>query len=101
MQRATKAKIKISHYDDEKQKFLDFVLKQYVDNGIKDLDDKRLKDLLMVQYKEIEDAKNKIGDMKTIRDTFIGFQKYLYEEEIEDAIEYEDLMVAEPVPEYN
>lgn len=101
LQRATKAKIKIAHYDNEKQKFLDFVLKQYVDNGIKELDDKRLKDLLVAQYSAIEDAKSKIGDIKTIRETFIGFQKYLYEEEIEDAIEYEDLMVAEPVPEYN
>ncbi len=101
LQRATKAKIKIAHYDDEKQKFLDFVLKQYVDNGIKELDDKRLKDLLIAQYSAIEDAKSKIGDIKTIRETFIGFQKYLYEEEIEDTVEYEDLMIAQPVPEYN
>lgn len=84
LQRASKAKIKIAHYDNEKQIFLDFVLKQYVDNGVKELDDKRLKGLLIAQYNAIEDAKNKIGDIKTIRDTFIDFQKYLYEDENEN-----------------
>lgn len=100
LQRASKAKIKIAHYDNEKQEFLNFVLKQYVDNGIKELDDKRLKDLLVAQYNEIEDAKSKIGDIKTIRDTFIGFQKYLYEEDVENVSEYENVLVAEPQAEY-
>jgi len=96
LQRATKAKLKITHYDNEKQEFLDFVLKQYVDNGIKELDDKRLKDLLLSQYSAIEDAKNKIGDIKTIRDTFIGFQKYLYEDEMVNNEHFEEaLLVAD------
>ena len=69
-------------YDEQKQEFLDFVLKQYVDNGIKELDDARLKDLLLVKYNAIDDAKKSIGDIKTIRETFIGFQKFLYEEEV-------------------
>jgi type I restriction enzyme R subunit len=101
LQRASKAKIKISHYDDAKQEFLNFVLEQYVDNGIKELDDKRLKDLLLAKYNEIEDAKNKIGDIKTIRDTFIGFQKYLYEDIINNNTYEEELLVAQAKPVYN
>jgi type I restriction enzyme R subunit len=82
IQRATKAKLKIVDYDEKKQEFLNFVLEQYVDNGIKELDDARLKDLLLVKYDAIDDAKKSIGDIKTIRETFIGFQKFLYEEEV-------------------
>ena len=82
LQRATKAKLKLEHYDKAKQKFLDFVLKQYVDNGVKELDDKRLADLLISRYHAIDDAKNELGEISQIRDTFIGFQKYLYEDNI-------------------
>ena len=82
IQRATKAKLKIVDYDEKKQEFLNFVLQQYVDNGIKELDDARLKDLLLVKYDALDDAKKQIGSIGTIRDTFIGFQKFLYEEEV-------------------
>jgi len=100
LQRATKAKLKIVNYDKEKQEFLNFVLNQYVDNGVKELDDKRLKDLLLSKYNELEDAKNKIGDIKTIRNTFIGFQKYLYEDIINNSSFENELLVAQPKPEY-
>lgn len=98
--RASKARLKITHYDHAKQDFLNFVLKQYVDNGIKELDDKRLKDLLLAKYNELEDAKNKIGDIKTIRNTFIDFQKYLYEDIINGETYENELLVAQPKPEY-
>lgn len=101
LNRATKAKLKIVNYDKPKQEFLDFVLKQYVENGVNELDDSRLKDLLIVKYDAIEDAKKRIGDIKTIRDTFIGFQKYLYEEDaVNNSYGYDALMVAEPSAEY-
>jgi len=82
LERARKAKLKIVDYDENKQEFLNFVLQQYVDNGIKELDDTRLKDLLIVKYDALDDAKKQIGSIGTIRETFIGFQKYLYEEEV-------------------
>ena len=82
-----------------KQEFLDFVLKQYVSKGVSELDDARLKDLLIVKYNAIDDAKKNIGDIKTIRETFIGFQKYLYEDIINNTFENE-LLVAQPKPEY-
>jgi len=82
LDRATKAKIKITHYDNAKQDFLDFVLKQYVDHGVKELDDKRLATLLVTKYHAIDDAKQVLGEIPEIRDTFIGFQKYLYDDSI-------------------
>ncbi len=102
LERARKAKVKITHYDNAKQEFLDFVLEQYVDNGVKELDDKRLGKLLETKYHSIEDAKSIIGDIKSIRDSFIGFQKYLYEDSMIYSLEKEEqLKVAQPKPEYS
>jgi type I restriction enzyme R subunit len=43
------------------------------------LDDAKLADLLVLKYHALADAKNELGDIKTIRDTFVGFQPHLYE----------------------
>ena len=102
LNRATKARLKIVNYDKGKQEFLDFVLKQYVSKGVSELDDARLKDLLIVKYNALDDAKKSIGDIKTIRETFVGFQKYLYEEIIANNNSFEhSLQVAEPSATYN
>jgi len=46
---------------------------------VEELDDAKLKPLLELKYKAIDDAKRELGDIATIRNTFIGFQGYLYE----------------------
>jgi len=48
-------------------------------SGVEELDDSKLKPLLELKYKAIDDAKRELGDIATIRNTFIGFQGYLYE----------------------
>lgn len=53
---------------------LNFILDQYVKEGVKELDDKNLSELLKLKYKEIADAKQELGEIKTIRDNFINFQ---------------------------
>lgn len=64
-----------------------------------ELDDTRLKGLLELKYHSIHDAKVAMGDVKSIRETFVGFQKYLYEDDVVN--HYDDLgMVAEPKQEY-
>ena len=82
--RAAKAELRLKAYDKEKQEFLNFVLKQYVDEGVKELDDSRLKGLLELRYHSVHDAKEAIGDIASIRDAFIGFQKYLYEDSVQN-----------------
>ena len=68
-----------SYYDDKKQAFLDFVLSQYVSEGVEQLDpDLKLKTLLEIKYGSIFDAKEALGEPSEIRDLFIGFQKFLY-----------------------
>ena len=77
--RAENAKIHLHNYDAKQQEFLNFVLKQYVNSGVDELDDAKLKSLLELKYKAIDDAKKALGNITTIRNTFIDFQAYLYQ----------------------
>jgi len=72
------------------------VLKQYVANGVKELDDKRLSTLLDIKYGGTHEAKVAMGEISTIREAFVGFQKYLYEDKVVGGEMEEYLMVAEP-----
>lgn len=78
LERAEKAKIRLGDYNSQQQGFLNFVLEQYVKEGVQELDVDKLPDLLELKYKAIADAKRELGEIKTIRESFIGFQEYLY-----------------------
>ena len=80
--RADRARIHLNDYNPQQQEFLNFVLKQYVGIGVEELDDSKLKDLLTLKYHNIADAKATLGDPKTIREAFIGFQEYLYKSNV-------------------
>lgn len=82
LERAEKARIHLNAYDSKQQSFLNFVLEQYIREGVSELDDTKLPDLLELKYHSIADAKKELGEIKNIRDTFIGFQGYLYESEV-------------------
>ena len=69
-----------AHYDSKLQEFLDFVLSQYVKEGVEDLEQEKLGKLLELKYHNINDAAAALGGVPIIRDTFIGFQQYLYEQ---------------------
>ncbi len=81
LNRADKAKIQLGDYNPKQQDFLNFVLEQYVKEGVDELDDSKLPDLLELKYKAIADAKRELGAIKSIRESFIGFQSYLYGEQ--------------------
>ena len=80
--RAQQALIQINDYDAKQQAFLNFVLKQYVKEGVSELDDGKLGDLIKLNYGTIDDAKNELGTIENIRETFIGFQEHLYQEKV-------------------
>ncbi len=78
--RAERARIHFDSYNPKQQEFLNFVLDQYVKQGFEELDDSKLPDLLQLKYRAISDAREELGDVASIRETFIGFQEYLYGE---------------------
>lgn len=81
-ERAQKAKIQLNDYNSKQQRFLNFVLEQYVKKGVQELNDDKLPHLLELKYHAIADAKQELGEIKSIREVFIGFQEYLYESKV-------------------
>ncbi len=69
------------HFNDRQQAFLDFVLAQYVTQGVDELDVEKLTPLLRLKYNNaISDAVADLGSPEQIRGVFVGFQKYLYQQ---------------------
>ena len=78
-ERSSTAKSKIkSNYNANQIDFINFLLDQYVMNGVFELDTNKLPDLLKIRSGSILDAQDKIGDIDSIKNTFYDFQKYLY-----------------------
>jgi len=67
-----------AHYGNRQQEFLDFVLDHYVRQGVGELDEQKLPNLLELKYSAFADAVAVLGDVAEIRKAFIGFQKHLY-----------------------
>lgn len=67
-----------SRYGEKLQTFLDFVLSQYVKEGVGELDRAKLPHLLELRYRAVNDAAAELGGVAAIRDAFIGFQAHLY-----------------------
>ena len=69
-------------FTDKQKSFVDFVLAQYVVQGVAELDQEKLPPLLKLRYRNsIPDAVADLGAVERIRDVFIGFQKFLYQEQ--------------------
>jgi type I restriction enzyme R subunit len=78
-ERAKTAKKKmVTSFSDKQKQFLDFVLAQYVQEGVDELDQEKLAPLLRLKYHAIPDATRELGPPEQIREAFLGFQKYLY-----------------------
>ncbi|MCL4855357.1 MAG: DEAD/DEAH box helicase family protein, partial [Bryobacteraceae bacterium] len=79
-ERAAHARAEIgSHFGARQQAFLDFVLAQYVSQGVDELDEQKLVPLLLLKYKALPDAAAELGGTEGIRHSFLGFQQYLYD----------------------
>ena len=70
----------LAQYGHKQQEFLHFVLDQYVQQGVGELDDEKLPSLIELKYHGIADAVDELGPVSTIREMFVGFQKHLYED---------------------
>lgn len=68
-------------YDEQLQQFIEFVLAQYVNEGVGELDQDKLPDLLQIRYQGVREAAQLLGGVAKIRDTFVGFQRHLYTED--------------------
>ena len=79
--RANRATVAVHElFNDKQQAFVDFVLLQYVEQGVGELDTEKLSPLLKLRYNNaIADAIKDLGQPEQIRKTFVGFQRHLYQ----------------------
>ena len=71
-----------SRYIGKQQEFLDFVREQYIKVGVGELDRTKLPQLLELKYHTVRDAVEELGSVANITEVFIGFQQYLYSQNI-------------------
>lgn len=82
-QRVAKSQSQIfSPLTDEQKQFVEFILSKYIETGVEELDQEKLPHLLTLKYKAIEDAKEILGTIESIRNLFVSFQKNLYDQQI-------------------
>ncbi len=78
---AARKPVIFSHCADPQQEFLDFVLEQYVKEGVGELDLAKLPQLLELKYSALKDAVKALGSVDTIKQTFVNFQQHLYSQD--------------------
>lgn len=71
-----------SRYVGKQQEFLDFVLEQYIKTGVGELDRTKLPQLLELKYHTVRDAVEELESIANISEVFIGFQQYLYSQDM-------------------
>jgi type I restriction enzyme R subunit len=59
--------------------FIHFVLDRYVATGVQELEVEKLPDLIKLKYEALQDGLEALGGSEKARETFIDFQKYLYQ----------------------
>lgn len=75
----TKPKINTTFGNYKQQEFIAFVLDKYIEDGAGELATSKMRSLIELKYHTIGDAVQEFGTTAAIRETFVGFQKYLYE----------------------
>lgn len=66
-------------FTDKQQAFIDFVLAQYIKQGVDELEAEKLSPLLRLRYKALNDAFAELGTPEQVRQVFVTFQRHLYE----------------------
>lgn len=77
--RAEQSKVYVmDNYASRQYAFIEFVLQQYVKEGISELDDERIGKLVNLKYGSPMNALQELGKPDEIRSMFCTFQQYLY-----------------------
>ncbi|WP_122467074.1 EcoAI/FtnUII family type I restriction enzme subunit R [Brevundimonas lutea] len=65
-------------YDAQLSAFLDFVLGQYVKQGVEELDQDKLPRLLELRFASVSEGAQSLGGVAKVREAFLGFQGGLF-----------------------
>ncbi|URI11983.1 DEAD/DEAH box helicase family protein (plasmid) [Aquincola tertiaricarbonis] len=75
---------------DKQHAFVDFVLAQYVKQGVDELDAAKLSPLLRLRYRALSDAFAELGKPNQVRQVFVGVQQHLYDAAIKPKYRSQD-----------
>ena len=64
--------------NEKQREFVGYVLRNYVDVGVDELDVTKLSTVLTAKYGSIHAAQEQLGSVQNIQSTFVDFQQYLY-----------------------
>jgi type I restriction enzyme R subunit len=64
----------------KQREFISYVLRNYIEVGVDELDVSKLSTVLTAKYGSLHAAQQELGNVKEIQHTFIEFQKHLYYE---------------------
>jgi type I restriction enzyme R subunit len=67
-----------SSSSEQENEFLRFILDHYIAQGVSELDQEKLPDLLELKYHSLGDAVDVLGSVAEIQEIFVGFQGCLY-----------------------
>jgi type I restriction enzyme R subunit len=67
-----------TEFTQKQQAFVGFVLAQYIQQGVDELDAEKLSPLLRLRYQALDDAFAELGKPDQVRRVFVGFQRHLY-----------------------
>lgn len=66
----------------QQRDFIDFVLRNYLQDGVDELDIAKLSTTLTAKYGGVYEAQKTLGDVDEIKRVFIDFQQYLYTDKV-------------------
>ncbi len=78
---AAKKQVQVE-FNDSQQIFINYILKQYIDQGVEELNLEKINPYLEIVYGSTMDAISELGSPSEIRNIFTNFQKHLYLAEI-------------------
>ncbi len=68
--------------NEQQREFIRFVLRNYVQDGVDELDIGKLSTMLTSKYGGIHEAQKSLGSVDDIQKVFIDFQQHLYSNKI-------------------
>lgn len=66
--------------NEEQREFVSYVLRNYQNEGVDELDVSKLSNVLTAKYGSLHAAQSKLGSVEEIQNTFVDFQRHLYDE---------------------
>ena len=75
---AAKPAIARAFSDYKQMEFIEFILDKYIEDGVYELAPSKITPLVTLKYNTVTEAASILGSAAVIKETFVGFQKYLY-----------------------